>query len=93
MLYSSDTVSYTRRNNWDQQRHQAITDSSYDLPLYCCAACAPTGSEVVAPTVSDASSFSVWREEAFELWTAEWGSCYEEGSASRALLKDIANTW
>jgi hypothetical protein len=48
---------------------------------------------VVAPTVSDPSSFSVWREEAFELWTAEWGSAYEEGSASRALLKDIANTW
>ncbi len=56
-----------------------------------CPRCA--GTEVVQPNVVDPPSFLAWRDEAFELWTAEWGACYEEGSASRALLKDIANTW
>ncbi|GFH26801.1 methylenetetrahydrofolate reductase, partial [Haematococcus lacustris] len=45
------------------------------------------------PLVVDMDSFKVWKDEAFALWTAEWGSCYEEGSASRALLEEIASTW
>ncbi|KAL6746837.1 methylenetetrahydrofolate reductase-domain-containing protein [Haematococcus lacustris] len=51
------------------------------------------GQEVVQPLVVDMDSFKVWKDEAFALWTAEWGSCYEEGSASRALLEEIASTW
>ena len=35
----------------------------------------------------------VLQDEAFHLWTEEWGSVYEEGSASRELLKKVADTW
>jgi len=49
--------------------------------------------EVVQPTVVDPQSFSVWKDEALEVWGEEWGTIYEEGSASRKLLKDIENTW
>lgn len=33
------------------------------------------------------------QDEALEVWGEEWGTIYEEGSASRKLLKDIENTW
>lgn len=33
------------------------------------------------------------QDEAFELWTEEWGTVYEEGTPSRQLLKEIADTW
>lgn len=51
------------------------------------------GKEVVQPHVVDVDSFAVWSEEAFSLWSAEWGACYEEGSPSRTVLQDIAATW
>ena len=35
----------------------------------------------------------VWKDEAFDLWLAEWGSLYETGSTSRAVLEGIAATW
>lgn len=56
------------------------------------SACSP-GREVEQPTVVDPSSFLVWKDEAFELWGAEWGALYEEGSPSRTLLADIQETW
>lgn len=49
--------------------------------------------EVVQPTVVCARSFLVWKDEAFDLWLTEWGNLYEEGSASRALLQEIHDTW
>jgi hypothetical protein len=55
-------------------------------------ACA-TGREIEQPTVVDPVSFLVWKDEAFDLWTSEWGSLYEEGSASRRVLADIAAHW
>lgn len=51
------------------------------------------GKEIIQPLVVDPFSFAAWRDEAFSLWTVEWASLYEEGSASKALLKDIASTW
>lgn len=48
---------------------------------------------MVQPTVVCASSFAVWKSEAFELWSSEWGSLYEEGSASRELLAAIRDSW
>ena len=33
------------------------------------------------------------QEEAFQLWTQEWGCLYPEGSKSRSILEDIAKTW
>jgi methylenetetrahydrofolate reductase (NADPH) len=38
-------------------------------------------------------SFLVWKDEAFDLWSSEWASLYEEGSDSRAVLEGIANSW
>ncbi|GLC56702.1 hypothetical protein PLESTB_001136600 [Pleodorina starrii] len=51
------------------------------------------GKEIVQPTVLCASSFGVWKDEAFELWLSEWSSLYEEGSPSRQLLADIHDRW
>jgi hypothetical protein len=51
------------------------------------------GKEVVQPTIVDASSFATWAAEAFQLWTSEWANCYEEGSAARAVISDIAKSW
>jgi methylenetetrahydrofolate reductase (NADPH) len=51
------------------------------------------GKEIIQPTVVDPQSFMVWKDEAFGLWTSEWGSLYEEGSRSRALIEEIASTW
>ncbi|KAG2433005.1 hypothetical protein HXX76_008732 [Chlamydomonas incerta] len=51
------------------------------------------GKEVIQPTVVCAPSFAVWKDEAFELWASEWGALYEEGSASRALLAGIKDSW
>ena len=33
------------------------------------------------------------QDEAFGLWTSEWGSLYEEGSRSRQVIHEIASTW
>jgi len=56
-----------------------------------CPPCA--GHEIEQPTVVDPVSFLVWKDEAFELWTSEWGSLYEEGSDSRKVLQGIADNW
>lgn len=39
------------------------------------------------------SRYELLQDEAFELWTEEWGRIYEEGSSSKKLLKEIADTW
>ncbi|EFJ44235.1 hypothetical protein VOLCADRAFT_95450 [Volvox carteri f. nagariensis] len=51
------------------------------------------GKEIVQPTVLCASSFGVWKDEAFELWLSEWAGLYEEGSPSRQLLTGIHDNW
>lgn len=51
------------------------------------------GREIEQPTVVDPVSFLVWKDEAFDLWSSEWGSLYEEGSSSRAVLAGIAANW
>ena len=33
--------------------------------------------EIVQPTIVDASSFRVWKDEAFDLWIKQWASIYE----------------
>lgn len=37
--------------------------------------------------------FVALQDEAFDLWTEEWGSLYEEGSESRQVLESIAKSW
>ena len=49
------------------------------------------GKEVVQPYVLDSASFRARAAEALALWTAEWGSLYEEGSSSLELLKSISS--
>ena len=33
------------------------------------------------------------QDEAFGLWTSEWGALYEKGSRSSQIIDDIASTW
>lgn len=33
------------------------------------------------------------QDEAFQLWTSEWGSLYEEGSKSRKVIENVASTY
>ena len=35
----------------------------------------------------------VLQDEAFDLWTEEWGSLYEAESQSRDLLRKVRDTW
>lgn len=51
------------------------------------------GKEIVQPTVVDAASFVVWKQEALAVWKSRWLSLYEQGSASRKLLDNIINTY
>ena len=46
-----------------------------------------TGKEVLQPYISDQASFAAWKDEAFALWTAEWGALYEEGSEALKVLQ------
>jgi methylenetetrahydrofolate reductase (NADPH) len=51
------------------------------------------GREIIQPTVVDSNAFLVWREEAFALLRTHWLELYEEGSASRALLQKVHDTY
>jgi len=50
-------------------------------------------SEIVQPTVVDAPSFKVWKDEAFELWTSAWAALYEAGCQSEKTLKEVKDTY
>lgn len=51
-------------------------------------------SEIKQPTVVDPQVFcNIWKDEAFALWHSQWVSCYEEGSESYNVLKNIADTY
>lgn len=45
--------------------------------------------EIIQPTVVDPTSFLVWKDEAFELWSRGWASLYPEGDPSRKLLEEV----
>ena len=40
------------------------------------------GKEVVQPTIVDAETFKVWKDEAFELWQSQWASAIVGAKAS-----------
>nr|POE54582.1 methylenetetrahydrofolate reductase 2 [Quercus suber] len=50
------------------------------------------GKEIVQPTIVEAVSFLAWRDEFYHLGS-EWSKCYDEGSASRTLIKEITESW
>lgn len=45
--------------------------------------------EIVQPTVVDPSSFIVWKDEPFEIWSRGWAQLYPEGDPSRKLLEEV----
>jgi len=51
------------------------------------------GSEIVQPTVVDAASFVVWKDEARAVWRTRWMSLYDPSSPSYKLLETIINTY
>jgi len=51
------------------------------------------GKEIIQPTVVDAETFHVWKDEAFEIWREEWAALYDEGSASRRLIEEIHDSY
>jgi methylenetetrahydrofolate reductase (NADPH) len=48
-------------------------------------------SEIIQPTVVDAASFLVWKEEAFALWKSQWGVIYEIGTTADDVINGIYN--
>jgi len=51
------------------------------------------GKEVIQPTVVDPISFNSWKDEAFGLWTEQWGKLYPERSQSRRLIQAIHDNY
>ncbi|KAI4295291.1 hypothetical protein L6164_035352 [Bauhinia variegata] len=49
--------------------------------------------EIIQPTIVDPVSFSVWKDEAFEIWSKGWGCLYPEGDASRKLLQEVQDSY
>ena len=50
------------------------------------------GKEIVQPTIVETISFLAWRDEFYHLGL-EWSKCYDEGSESRKLIKEITENW
>jgi methylenetetrahydrofolate reductase (NADPH) len=49
--------------------------------------------EILQPTVFDPSTFLVWAEEAFSLWTTMWLNLYEFDTESFELIESIRDTY
>ena len=49
--------------------------------------------EILQPTIFDPSTFLVWSEEAFSLWTYMWMNLYEYDSTSYTLIETIRDTY
>ena len=45
--------------------------------------------EIIQPTVVDPSSFMIWKDEAFEIWSRSWAQLYPEGDSSKKLLEEV----
>ncbi|KAK4548142.1 hypothetical protein LTR36_010011 [Oleoguttula mirabilis] len=50
------------------------------------------GKEIVQPTIVETVSFLAWRDEFYHLGS-EWAKCYDEGSESRKLIREITESW
>ncbi|XP_062170407.1 methylenetetrahydrofolate reductase (NADH) 2-like [Alnus glutinosa] len=49
--------------------------------------------EIIQPTVVDPTSFQVWKDEAFEIWSRGWACLYPEGDPSRKLLEEVQSSY
>ena len=50
------------------------------------------GKEIVQPTIVETVSFLAWRDEFYHLGL-EWSKCYEEGTESRRLIREVVESW
>jgi methylenetetrahydrofolate reductase (NADPH) len=46
--------------------------------------------EILQPTIFDPNTFTVWSQEAFELWTNAWAALYDDASDSSALIYEVS---
>jgi len=51
------------------------------------------GKEIIQPTIVDAASFIVWKDEAFVVWKSRWLSLYPKDSPSHTFLDGIINSY
>jgi methylenetetrahydrofolate reductase (NADPH) len=49
--------------------------------------------EILQPTIFDPSTFLVWAEEAFSLWTMQWLNLYDMESGSYDLIETVRDTY
>lgn len=49
--------------------------------------------EILQPTIFDPSTFLVWAEEAFSLWTSMWQNLYEPESDCYELIENVRDTY
>jgi methylenetetrahydrofolate reductase (NADPH) len=49
--------------------------------------------EILQPTIFDPSTFLVWAEEAFSLWTLQWLNLYDMESGSYDLIETVRDTY
>ena len=49
--------------------------------------------EIQQPTIFDPSTFLVWAEEAFMLWTTMWLNLYDDQSESYRLIEEIRDSY
>jgi methylenetetrahydrofolate reductase (NADPH) len=49
--------------------------------------------EILQPTIFDSSTFLVWAEEAFSLWTSMWLNLYDFESDSYELIESMRDTY
>lgn len=49
--------------------------------------------EIAQPTIVDGNSFSIWKDEAFNLWMEDWASIYNAESVPYNLIKEIHDTY
>ena len=47
------------------------------------------GQKIKQPTIVDARSFMIWKDEAFSIWMNDWAAIYEGDSISYSVLKNI----
>ena len=51
------------------------------------------GEKIKQPTIVDARSFMIWKNEAFSLWIDDWASIYDNNTMSYSLLKKIYESY
>jgi hypothetical protein len=47
--------------------------------------------EILQPTIFDPTTFLVWSQEAFNLWTSAWAALYDDETDSSALIYEVCH--